>query len=132
MFPQAYSHDAFVAQHGSWNRSVPVGYRVMRVRFDEAGDPAGKEVFADGWLRPDGTVLGRPVDVQELPDGSIVRPCVCMRPNSLVASQARRSSISSRSFFGGVSGSAVADASALGAIRVPPMSAGSDSTCEIS
>ncbi len=72
MFPSAYRHDAFVAQHGSWNRSDPIGYRVMRVRFDDQGQPIGKEVFIDGWLRADGGVLGRVVDLAELPDGSLL------------------------------------------------------------
>ncbi|MDX1562735.1 MAG: sorbosone dehydrogenase family protein, partial [Gammaproteobacteria bacterium] len=48
--PERYRGGAFVAQHGSWNRSDPIGYRVMRVRFDGAGNPIGKEVFIDGWL----------------------------------------------------------------------------------
>ena len=72
MFPDAYRHDALVAQHGSWNRSDPVGYRVMRVRFDDQGRPAGKEVFIDGWQRDDGEVEGRVVDLAELPDGSLL------------------------------------------------------------
>jgi len=71
MFPADYRGDAFVAQHGSWDRSERVGYRVMRIRFDENGNVAGKEVFADGWLK-NGEVVGRPVDVAMLPDGSII------------------------------------------------------------
>ena len=50
MFPHEYRHDAFVAQHGSWDRSEPIGYRIVRVRFDESGRPTGEEVFIDGWL----------------------------------------------------------------------------------
>ncbi len=71
MFPPAYRHDAFVAQHGSWNRSVPDGYRVMRIRFDSSGRARGKEVFASGWLKG-GSAWGRPVDLEELPDGSLL------------------------------------------------------------
>ncbi|RMF36937.1 MAG: sorbosone dehydrogenase family protein [Alphaproteobacteria bacterium] len=71
MFPAEYRNDAFVAQHGSWNRSEPVGYRIMRIRFDDAGNPTGKEVFADGWLK-DGAAVGRPVSIDELPDGSLL------------------------------------------------------------
>ena len=71
MFPTEYKNDAFIAQHGSWNRSTPVGYRIMRVRFDAAGNAIGKEVFADGWL-VDGEPIGRPVDLEELPDGSLL------------------------------------------------------------
>jgi glucose/arabinose dehydrogenase len=72
MFPADYRHDAFVAQHGSWNRSDPIGYRVMRVRFNDAGRPTGTEVFIDGWLGAGGRAWGRPVDLAELPDGSLL------------------------------------------------------------
>jgi len=71
LFPQPYKGSAFVAQHGSWNRSVPDGYRVARVRFDEQGRAAGHETFAEGWL-VEGSSWGRPVDVEELPDGSLL------------------------------------------------------------
>ena len=71
MFPPAYRNDAFVAQHGSWNRTVPDGYRIMRVRFDASGRPTAKEVFAEGWLQH-GRAWGRPVDIKELPDGSLL------------------------------------------------------------
>jgi glucose/arabinose dehydrogenase len=72
MFPEKYKNDAFIAQHGSWDRSEPVGYRIMRVMFDDKGDPIGKEVFADGWLDDAGNTHGRPVDIEELPDGSLL------------------------------------------------------------
>ena len=71
MFPAEYKNDAFVVQHGSWNRSKPVGYRIMRIRFDRAGNAKSKEVFADGWLSDNG-VIGRPVDIEELHDGSLL------------------------------------------------------------
>jgi len=71
MFPKDYRGDAFVAQHGSWNRSIPDGYRIMRIRFDETGQAAGKEIFADGFLK-NGRKLGRPVDIETLPDGSLL------------------------------------------------------------
>ena len=72
MFPPAYKGDAFVAEHGSWNRTIPDGYRVMRVRFDRRTKKAlGKEIFADGWLQ-EGISWGRPVDVKELGDGSLL------------------------------------------------------------
>ncbi len=70
-FPVEFRHDAFVAQHGSWNRSVPDGYRVMRIRFDGA-EPVAAEVFAEGWLQGAGRAWGRPVDVKEGPDGSLL------------------------------------------------------------
>lgn len=71
MFPAEYRGDAFVALHGSWNRSTPAGYRVMRVRFRD-GRPVEAVPFAEGWLMPDGEAWGRPVDVKELPDGSLL------------------------------------------------------------
>ncbi len=71
MFPAEYNGDAFVVQRGSWNRSVPDGYRVARVRFGKDGRPIKWETFADGWLQ--GKIYwGRIVDVKELPDGSIL------------------------------------------------------------
>ena len=72
MFPAEYRGDAFVAEHGSWNRSVPDGYRVMRIRFDKKTKKAvKKEIFASGWLQG-GQSWGRPVDVKELADGSLL------------------------------------------------------------
>ncbi len=74
MFPEAYRNDAFVAMHGSWNRSPsdPAGYRIMRIRFDPAGRATGKEVFIDGFLTPEKDYWGRPVHFAELPDGSLL------------------------------------------------------------
>lgn len=73
MFPADARGDVFVAHHGSWNRSVPDGYRVARVRFDKQTENAlSWEPFATGFLRPDGSKWGRPVDVKELTDGSLL------------------------------------------------------------
>jgi glucose/arabinose dehydrogenase len=72
MFPADYRNDALIAQHGSRNRSQPTGYRIMRVRFSPAGQPQGMWVFIDGWLGEDGSISGRPVDLEELPDGSLL------------------------------------------------------------
>jgi len=71
MFPAEYKNDAFVAQHGSWNRTKPVGYRIMRIRFNDKGEATGKEVFASGWLKGD-DAAGRPVDIKTMPDGSLL------------------------------------------------------------
>ena len=71
MFPQGYRNQAFIAEHGSWNRRQKIGYRVKLVRFDEAGMAVGQEVFAEGWLQGEEN-WGRPVDVETLPDGSIL------------------------------------------------------------
>ena len=75
-FPAAYRHNAFIAEHGSWNRSRKSGYRVVRVITDAQGKNARQEVFVDGWLQVDASgredVWGRPADVLELPDGSLL------------------------------------------------------------
>jgi glucose/arabinose dehydrogenase len=68
-FPPEYRGDLFVAYRGSWNRSVPTGYKVVRVRFKD-GKPAGVEDFATGWLH-DQRVLGRPVDLIVGRDGAL-------------------------------------------------------------
>lgn len=70
MFPPAYRNQIFIAQHGSWNRSQKIGYRVMRVRL-EGNRVAEYTAFAEGWLR-EGQVWGRPVDVQIMPDGALL------------------------------------------------------------
>lgn len=70
-FPVQYRGQLFIAQHGSWNRSKPVGYRVVWLEF-KRGRPVAEHVFADGWLQPDGRVLGRPVDILQLQDGSLL------------------------------------------------------------
>ena len=58
-FPEEYKGDLFVAYHGSWNRKIPTGYRVVRIDIET------KQVhdFATGWLTPENKVLGRPVDI---------------------------------------------------------------------
>lgn len=72
-FPQKYRGGIFSAQHGSWNRTVPVGARVMFTALDEDGNAAGTEVFADGWLNEEtGEYRGRPMDIAFLPDGSML------------------------------------------------------------
>jgi len=72
-FPEKYRGGVFSAQHGSWNRTDPIGARVMFTSLDEEGGAAATEVFAEGWLnRETGEYLGRPVDVAQLPDGSIL------------------------------------------------------------
>lgn len=70
-FPADYRGDLLVAFHGSWNRSVPTGYKVVRVRFQD-GRPTGQvEDFVTGWLQPDGHAWGRPVAPLVAPDGSV-------------------------------------------------------------
>ncbi len=69
-FPAEYRGDLFLAFHGSWNRSEPTGYKVVRVRVQN-GQPISYEDFAAGWLTAGGAVLGRPVAVEVGPDGSL-------------------------------------------------------------
>jgi glucose/arabinose dehydrogenase len=70
MFPQRYRGQIFIAEHGSWNRSEKIGYRVTLVRVE--GDRAvSYEPFAEGWLHG-GRVSGRPVDVEVMPDGALL------------------------------------------------------------
>lgn len=70
MFPQAYRNRIFIAEHGSWNRSVPIGYRLTTVTLSDSGAES-YEVFADGWLQ-DGDAWGRPVDLVVMADGSML------------------------------------------------------------
>ena len=69
-FPSEYKNDAFVAFHGSWNRSQNAGYCVSRVLFDN-GHPYGELKYVN-FLAPDGNPLGRPVDVVVAPDGTLL------------------------------------------------------------
>jgi glucose/arabinose dehydrogenase len=71
MFPAKYQGGIFSAQHGSWNRTVPIGARVMFTSLKEDGTADKTEPFAEGW-NDNGEYLGRPVDVAQLPDGSII------------------------------------------------------------
>ena len=70
MFPEQYQGNVFIAEHGSWNRTTPIGYRISLVRM-EAGRAVSYEVFAQGWLEAR-SAWGRPVDVLVMPDGSLL------------------------------------------------------------
>ena len=70
MFPAEYANQIFIAEHGSWNRSEPIGYRISLVRLENS-KPVSYEVFAEGWLQKD-KVLGRPVDLEIMQDGSLL------------------------------------------------------------
>ncbi len=70
--PSAYRGAVFIAEHGSWNRSRKIGYRISLVRLaDDHRTSLGYEVFADGWLRGEQN-WGRPADILEAPDGSLL------------------------------------------------------------
>lgn len=71
-FPQKYRGGIFSVQHGSWNRTTPVGARVMFTALKDDGTAAKTEVFASGWLTPNGEYLGRPAAVAQLNDGSLL------------------------------------------------------------
>lgn len=72
MFPASWKNMIFIAEHGSWNRSTPIGYRVTAVRLDESGKAVSYDVFAQGWLGSERTAWGRPVDVLVAPDGALL------------------------------------------------------------
>jgi glucose/arabinose dehydrogenase len=70
MFPPEYHNQVFIAEHGSWNRSTPIGYRISVVKVDR--DKAlSYETFAEGWLQGS-KPWGRPADVLVMPDGSLL------------------------------------------------------------
>jgi glucose/arabinose dehydrogenase len=72
-FPAKYQGGIFSAQHGSWNRTKPIGARVMFTSLKPDGTADKTEVFADGWLdNTTGTYRGRPVDVAVMKDGSLL------------------------------------------------------------
>jgi len=71
MFPPQYRGRIFIAEHGSWNRSTPIGYRVTTVQL-EGDRVVGYEPFATGWLADNGQIAGRPVDVLVMPDGALL------------------------------------------------------------
>lgn len=69
-WPDAYEGDLLVALHGSWNRSEPTGYKIIRIKLDNNRENQGIEDFITGWLS--GTsALGRPVDLKFGPDGAL-------------------------------------------------------------
>jgi glucose/arabinose dehydrogenase len=69
-FPEEYKNNIFVALHGSWNRTEPVGYSVVRIK-QQGGGLWPVIDFATGWLREDGSNWGRPVDLVNAPDGGL-------------------------------------------------------------
>ncbi len=72
MFPAKYQGGFFSAQHGSWNRTTPVGAQVLFTSLKSDGTADKTEVFADGWLDSTGIYRGRPVDVAVMKDGSLL------------------------------------------------------------
>ena len=70
MFPKEYINQLFIAEHGSWNKTVPSGYRVVAATIED-NVVTSVTVFAEGWLEG-GAAWGRPVDIEGLPDGSML------------------------------------------------------------
>jgi glucose/arabinose dehydrogenase len=70
LFPDEYRNQIFIAEHGSWNRIVPTGYRVSLLKR-ENNTPVSYGIFAEGWLQ-NGIPWGRPVDVLVMPDGALL------------------------------------------------------------
>lgn len=71
MFPQSYKNQILIAEHGSWNRSEKIGYRITRVSLQNE-PPASYQPFIEGWLQSNDAVWGRPVDLLQLTDGSVL------------------------------------------------------------
>ncbi len=71
-FPAKYRGGIFFVQHGSWNRTVPIGARVSFASLKPDGTGGKSEIFAEGWLNEKGAYDGRPVDVAQLADGSLI------------------------------------------------------------
>jgi glucose/arabinose dehydrogenase len=71
-FPAKYQGGIFVAAHGSWNRTKPSGALINFVPLKADGTAGASEVFAEGWLDANGVYKGRPVDVAQMKDGSIL------------------------------------------------------------
>lgn len=70
-WPEEYWHDALVAYHGSWNRSTPTGYKIVKFDLDPNGTPTNQvQDFMTGFIS-DGSVIGRPVDILVEPGGTI-------------------------------------------------------------
>lgn len=73
MFPAEYKNQILVARHGSWNRTKKSGYDIVFARLDAQGKVTEVKPFIEGWLNPaDDDVWGRPVDLEVMPDGSVL------------------------------------------------------------
>jgi glucose/arabinose dehydrogenase len=70
-WPREFHNNLLVAFHGSWNRSEPTGYKIVRYRLDGEGRYLEVKDFVSGWLTGNGISLGRPVDIMIRPDGTI-------------------------------------------------------------
>ena len=71
MFPEKYHNQILIAEHGSWNRTEKIGYRITKVTLKD-GETTSYEPFIEGWLQDNESVWGRPVDLLQMPDGSVL------------------------------------------------------------
>jgi len=71
MFPDTYHNQILIAEHGSWNRTEKIGYRITKVTLKD-GETTSYEPFIEGWLQDNESVWGRPVDLLQMPDGSVL------------------------------------------------------------
>jgi len=71
-WPAEYKNQVLIAEHGSWNRTDKIGYQISLVKLNDQGKGISYEPFASGWLQPGNEVWGRPVDLEWLPDGSLL------------------------------------------------------------
>lgn len=71
-FPLDLQHQILIAEHGSWNRKEKIGYRITKVNIDSLGHATSYEDFITGWKDAAGEVWGRPVDLEYMPDGSLL------------------------------------------------------------
>jgi glucose/arabinose dehydrogenase len=70
MFPAEYRNQIFIAEHGSWNRSTPLGYRITVVHLKD-NQAVSYKPFVEGWLQGS-RAWGRPVDILVMPDGALL------------------------------------------------------------
>lgn len=70
-WPQDEWYNMLLAEHGSWNSTTPVGYKIVREKLDAQGNVLGSEDFMTGFLKSDGTAIGRPVDILAQPGGTL-------------------------------------------------------------
>lgn len=72
-FPREFRHDAFATMRGSWNRNPAAGYEVVRIRFNDDGEPTAIQPFISGWLIEEGRAhFGRLMGLAQAADGSLL------------------------------------------------------------
>jgi glucose/arabinose dehydrogenase len=69
--PKRYKNSVFIAFHGSWNRSIPAGYKVVRLKLNQRGNIISHSDFITGWLGNNDLAIGRPVDIEQSPEGDL-------------------------------------------------------------